>query len=181
MGSFINVFLPSTLIVAVSWISFWIRVEAAPARVALSVTSLLTLCTQVQNHKSQLPSLNYIIALDIWLFVCIFMVFATLVEFAISYNSYVIKRVQLSRNSGPEGTEKSPKAKPNGSWMLNVDESDNNSVVSSQASKRNWWLCGLVLRNVTRVDLASRVLFPLTFSVFAITYWAYYLLIYNKE
>ncbi|GFY69330.1 uncharacterized protein TNIN_138221 [Trichonephila inaurata madagascariensis] len=51
MGSFINVFLPSTLIVAVSWISFWIRVEAAPARVALSVTSLLTLCTQVCISK----------------------------------------------------------------------------------------------------------------------------------
>ncbi|GIY21922.1 gamma-aminobutyric acid receptor subunit rho-3 [Caerostris darwini] len=47
MGSFINIFMPSTLIVLVSWVSFWIRVEAAPARVALSVTSLLTLCTQV--------------------------------------------------------------------------------------------------------------------------------------
>ncbi|GFR01303.1 gamma-aminobutyric acid receptor subunit pi [Trichonephila clavata] len=47
LGSIINVFLPSSLIVAVSWVSFWIRVEAAPARVALSVTSLLTLCTQV--------------------------------------------------------------------------------------------------------------------------------------
>ncbi|GIY28620.1 hypothetical protein CEXT_310751 [Caerostris extrusa] len=33
------------------------------------------------------PSLNYITAVDIWLFTCIFMVFSTLVEFAISYNS----------------------------------------------------------------------------------------------
>ncbi|CAL1271978.1 unnamed protein product, partial [Larinioides sclopetarius] len=55
MGSFINIFVPSTLIVAVSWVSFWIRVEAAPARVSLSVTSLLTLCTQVQSHRSYLP------------------------------------------------------------------------------------------------------------------------------
>ncbi|GFW74100.1 glycine receptor subunit beta-type 4 [Trichonephila clavipes] len=47
MGIIINVFLPSSLIVAVSWVSFWIRVEAAAARVALSITSLLTLCTQV--------------------------------------------------------------------------------------------------------------------------------------
>ncbi|GBM61752.1 hypothetical protein AVEN_166878-1 [Araneus ventricosus] len=49
MGSFINIFVPSTLIVAVSWVSFWIQVEAAPARVSLSVTSLLTLCTQVSE------------------------------------------------------------------------------------------------------------------------------------
>ncbi|KAF8787430.1 Gamma-aminobutyric acid receptor subunit like protein [Argiope bruennichi] len=66
---------------------FSIRLPA-PARVSLSITSLLTLCTQVQFNKSQLPPLNYITAVDIWLFVCIFLVFSTLVEFAISYNTY---------------------------------------------------------------------------------------------
>ncbi|KAF8787429.1 Glycine receptor subunit alpha-2 like protein [Argiope bruennichi] len=87
-GSIINIFAPSTLIVAVSWVTFWIRVEAAPARVALSITSLLTLCTQAQQNKSQLPTLSYITAVDIWLFVCILMVFSTLIEFAFCYNSY---------------------------------------------------------------------------------------------
>ncbi|GFS29112.1 uncharacterized protein NPIL_655381 [Nephila pilipes] len=57
MGSFVNVFVPSTeeyvsWIVTVSWMSFWIKVEAAPARVTLSVTSLLTFCTQAREYEN---------------------------------------------------------------------------------------------------------------------------------
>ncbi|GFW07603.1 glycine receptor subunit alpha-2 [Trichonephila clavipes] len=109
-GSIINIFAPSSLIVAVSWVTFWIRVEAAPARVALSVTSLLTLCTQVQQNKSQLPPLNYITAVDIWLFVCILMVFCALVEFAFSYNSFMehkAKNVQAVNNKEIDAQSKS--------------------------------------------------------------------------
>ncbi|GBM53364.1 Glycine receptor subunit alpha-3, partial [Araneus ventricosus] len=94
-GSIINIYAPSSLITAVSWVTFWLRLEAAPARVSLSITSLLTLCTQVQFNKSQLPPLNYITAVDIWLFVCIFLVFSTLVEFAISYNTYTKTKVSI--------------------------------------------------------------------------------------
>ncbi|KAF8793713.1 Glycine receptor subunit alpha-3 like protein [Argiope bruennichi] len=45
-GSIMNTYAPSTMIVTMSWVTFWIKVDAVPARVALSVTSLLTLCTQ---------------------------------------------------------------------------------------------------------------------------------------
>jgi hypothetical protein len=38
-----HTFIPSALIVVMSWISFWIKPEAIPARVTLGVTSLLTL------------------------------------------------------------------------------------------------------------------------------------------
>ncbi|GFW74097.1 hypothetical protein TNCV_4176431 [Trichonephila clavipes] len=130
-----------------------------------------------QNHKSQLPPLSYIIALDIWLFVCIFMVFATLVEFAISYNSYVIKHVNFSRNSEPK--EPSPEEK-NHTRIRNPDQKDDNvSEHSSRLNKNNGWFCHLILRDVTKVDLVSRIFFPLTFSVFSIAYWTYYLMIYN--
>ena len=38
-----HTYIPSGLIVVMSWISFWIKPEAIPARVTLGVTSLLTL------------------------------------------------------------------------------------------------------------------------------------------
>lgn len=38
-----HTYIPSALIVVMSWISFWIKPEAIPARVTLGVTSLLTL------------------------------------------------------------------------------------------------------------------------------------------
>lgn len=40
-----HTYIPSALIVVMSWISFWIKPEAIPARVTLGVTSLLTLGT----------------------------------------------------------------------------------------------------------------------------------------
>jgi len=38
-----HTYIPAGLIVVMSWISFWIKPEAIPARVTLGVTSLLTL------------------------------------------------------------------------------------------------------------------------------------------
>ena len=88
-GSIFNVYLPSTLVVFLSWISFWLDVEAVPARVTLGVTSLLTLTTQVAQAHSHLPTISYLTAMDIWLFTCLLMVFSSLIEFALAYQSFI--------------------------------------------------------------------------------------------
>ena len=41
----IQIYLPSILIVIISWVSFWLNREATPARVALGVTTVLTMTT----------------------------------------------------------------------------------------------------------------------------------------
>lgn len=84
-GAIFNVYIPSTLVVLLSWISFWVDVEAVPARVTLGVTSLLTLTTQVVQVHSGLPPISYLTAMDIWLFACLIGVFSVLVEFAFAY------------------------------------------------------------------------------------------------
>jgi len=78
-------YAPTLLIVVVSWISFWLPVELAPARITLGVTSLLTLATRLDQAQRNLPPVSYVKAIDIWMFACIFLVFASLVEFALSY------------------------------------------------------------------------------------------------
>ncbi|GBP04855.1 Glycine receptor subunit alpha-3 [Eumeta japonica] len=50
-----NTYIPTCLIVIMSWVSFWIKPDAAPARVTLGVTSLLTLSTQHAKSQAQLP------------------------------------------------------------------------------------------------------------------------------
>ena len=55
-----HTYVPTCLIVIMSWISFWIKPEAVPARVTLGVTSLLTLSTQHANSQKSLPPVSYI-------------------------------------------------------------------------------------------------------------------------
>ncbi|XP_022248021.1 glycine receptor subunit alpha-3-like [Limulus polyphemus] len=77
----INKFIPSILIVSTSFLTFWIPADAYPARVTLSVTSLLALVTQ--QYQSKMPSVSYVIALNIWMMSCIGFVFTTLLEYAL--------------------------------------------------------------------------------------------------
>ena len=42
-----------------SWISFWLDVDAVPARVTLGVTTLLTTTAQHKTIKDDLPPVSY--------------------------------------------------------------------------------------------------------------------------
>ena len=65
-----HTYVPTCLIVIMSWISFWIKPEAVPARVTLGVTSLLTLSTQHANSQKSLPPVSYIKAIDVFMSGC---------------------------------------------------------------------------------------------------------------
>lgn len=43
----LQLYIPSLMLVAVSWVSFWLDKDSVPARVTLGVTTLLTMTTQV--------------------------------------------------------------------------------------------------------------------------------------
>ncbi|CAH0380649.1 unnamed protein product [Bemisia tabaci] len=81
-----HTYIPSALIVVMSWISFWIKPEAIPARVTLGVTSLLTLATQNTQSQQSLPPVSYVKAIDIWMSSCSIFVFLSLMEFAVVNN-----------------------------------------------------------------------------------------------
>ena len=78
-----HTYVPTCLIVIMSWISFWIKPEAVPARVTLGVTSLLTLSTQHANSQKSLPPVSYIKAIDVFMSGCTVFVFLSLMEYAL--------------------------------------------------------------------------------------------------
>ena len=43
----LTIYVPSCMLVIVSWVSFWLDNRSVPARVALGVTTLLTMSTQI--------------------------------------------------------------------------------------------------------------------------------------
>ena len=69
---------------------------AAPARVSLGVTTVLTMTTLSNSVNAALPKVSYMKSIDIYLFVCFFMVFGALIEYACV--GYTDKRIQLHRN-----------------------------------------------------------------------------------
>ena len=78
----IQVYVPSILIVILSWVSFWINIEATPARVSLGLLTVLTMTTQSAGARSTLPRVSYIKAIDVWMSMCLIFVFTSLLEFA---------------------------------------------------------------------------------------------------
>ena len=54
----IQMYIPSLLIVILSWVSFWINMDAAPARVALGITTVLTMTTQSSGSRTSLPKVS---------------------------------------------------------------------------------------------------------------------------
>lgn len=79
----IQEFIPSALIVMLSWVSFWISLDAVPARISLGLLSVLTMTTQSSGSRANLPGVSYIKAIDIWMSVCMLFVFAALIEYAL--------------------------------------------------------------------------------------------------
>ncbi|VDN56915.1 unnamed protein product [Dracunculus medinensis] len=76
-------YVPTTLIVMISWFSFWLDVEAVPARVSLAITTLLTLSTQANAARMALPEVSYMKAIDVWMGTCMMFVFGVMIEFTI--------------------------------------------------------------------------------------------------
>ncbi|KAK8769283.1 hypothetical protein V5799_014252, partial [Amblyomma americanum] len=77
----INKYAPSTIIVFMSFAAFWMPCEALPARVTLSVTSLLSLVTA--QYQASMPGVSYVVAMNVWMIVSILFVFLGLVETAL--------------------------------------------------------------------------------------------------
>ncbi|VDL66963.1 unnamed protein product [Nippostrongylus brasiliensis] len=71
------------MLVAVSWVSFWLDKDSVPARVTLGVTTLLTMTTQASGVNANLPPVSYTKAIDIWIGVCLAFIFGALLEFAL--------------------------------------------------------------------------------------------------
>lgn len=54
----IQMYIPSLLTVILSWVSFWINMDAAPARVGLGITTVLTMTTQSSGSRASLPKVR---------------------------------------------------------------------------------------------------------------------------
>lgn len=83
------------LVVIVSWLSFFVDKNSAPARVSLGITTVLTMTTLIIGFgQGSLPVVSYVRALDLYLIVCDLLVFASFAEYAVvNYRSKLPKEI----------------------------------------------------------------------------------------
>uniref|UniRef100_A0A8R1TV31 Uncharacterized protein n=1 Tax=Onchocerca volvulus TaxID=6282 RepID=A0A8R1TV31_ONCVO len=97
----LQLYVPSSMLVIVSWVSFWLDRTAIPARVTLGVTTLLTMTTQASGINAKLPPVSYTKAIDVWIGACLTFIFGALLEFAwVTYMSARNRSRSMKRNRG---------------------------------------------------------------------------------
>lgn len=155
-----HTYIPSALIVVMSWISFWIKPEAIPARVTLGVTSLLTLATQNTQSQQSLPPVSYVKAIDVWMSSCSVFVFLSLMEFAI-VNNYM----------GPVATKA---MKGYSDENLNIEDFKGKIHRESMIEPQYVVSCN-GHPTAIYIDTFSRYFFPFSFFILNIAYWTTFL------
>ncbi|XP_071088243.1 glycine receptor subunit alpha-2-like isoform X2 [Haliotis cracherodii] len=151
----IQVYVPSILIVVLSWVSFWLDLESIPARVSLGVLTVLTLNTHGSNVQASLPKVSYIKAIDVWTVTCLVFVFSALLEFA--YVNVLTRRGEKELLS---------RRKNNCFCEQKITPTNKCPSTNSKVKAR-------------RVDKISRLGFPLSFIIFNIGYWFIY--VYSEQ
>jgi len=79
----LSTFLPSILIVLLSWVSFWIDLESVPARISLGILTMLTITTQSSVHLRNMPAVSFTKAIDVWMATCLVFVFGSFIEYSV--------------------------------------------------------------------------------------------------
>ncbi|KAF0762839.1 Uncharacterized protein FWK35_00008807 [Aphis craccivora] len=180
------------MLVIVSWVSFWLDQSAVPARVSLGVTTLLTMATQTSGINASLPPVSYTKAIDVWTGVCLTFVFGALLEFALvnyasrsdTHRDDMSKKRDLERTvsmdvgdyeDGPNSFNMKPLMRPE--LMMSRDKMSQIIHQTPPMEKNScWksWMSKFPTRS-KRIDVISRILFPMVFAMFNMSYWSTYL------
>uniref|UniRef100_A0A3Q4HDA5 Glycine receptor, alpha 1 n=1 Tax=Neolamprologus brichardi TaxID=32507 RepID=A0A3Q4HDA5_NEOBR len=191
----IQMYIPSLLIVILSWVSFWINMDAAPARVGLGITTVLTMTTQSSGSRASLPKVSYVKAIDIWMAVCLLFVFSALLEYAavnfIARQHKELLRFRRRRRHMKEDETGEGRFSFPGYGMgpaclqakdgMAIKGNNNNAPTSAAPEKSIEEMKKLFISRAKRIDTVSRVAFPLVFLIFNIFYWIIYKIIRSED
>ena len=100
---FYQSFMPTIFLVIISWFQFWISPEAVPARVSLSVTTVLAILFLSSTINENMPKVSYMKAIDYFLSVSFLFIFCTLLEYVLVLNTSPGRRKYKEEENGDIG------------------------------------------------------------------------------
>ncbi|XP_005870638.1 PREDICTED: gamma-aminobutyric acid receptor subunit gamma-2 isoform X1 [Myotis davidii] len=202
MGYFtIQTYIPCTLIVVLSWVSFWINKDAVPARTSLGITTVLTMTTLSTIARKSLPKVSYVTAMDLFVSVCFIFVFSALVEYGTLH--YFVSNRKPSKDKDKK--KKNPLLRMfsfkaptidirprsatiqmnNATHLQERDEEygyeclDGKDCASFfccfEDCRTGAWRHGRIHIRIAKMDSYARIFFPTAFCLFNLVYWVSYL------
>ncbi|EDO45319.1 predicted protein [Nematostella vectensis] len=197
----IQAYCPDVLIVVLSWIIFWMDVKDMGDRMALGITTILTIMFLLGAVNASMPKVSYPKALDWYLMVSFAFVFLTLIEsmivFLLTPQGESEKPKKTSCLTKRVVTMLTPvlRRRPNSHVVTTPNNHELNNISPTDAALLNpedgggregpngtkaCWddHTGHVKESKCagyRVDQISRVLFPLAFVFYNVAYWYTYL------
>ncbi|XP_071391094.1 gamma-aminobutyric acid receptor subunit rho-1-like [Centroberyx affinis] len=191
----LQTYFPATLMVMLSWVSFWIDRRAVPARVPLGITTVLTMSTIITGVNASMPRVSYIKAVDIYLWVSFVFVFLSVIEYAaVNYLSTLQERKERKlrerlpctcgmahpgmmsdsysevdfNTTGTYGLPEENGVKRERMLVQLAMESDQITGHVGSSAYSNVWI------DTHAIDKYSRVIFPAAYILFNIIYWSIY-------
>ncbi|CAL1277129.1 unnamed protein product, partial [Larinioides sclopetarius] len=186
-----EVYLPISLLVIGSWLSFWLDVYAVPARTALGITTILTIITSSRGIKESIPRVSYVKAVDVWIETCTWLVFCALLEFpfvnfiarkgkendalAAQNNQRIVasnKLFQVVRQ--PSATHKVSASYTNGPLIRQFGDRVTDRPIEELTPPPDdccHLYSKLTEQTAKSIDRVCRILFPCAFVVFNLIYW----------
>lgn len=168
----VQLYAPTTMIVIVSWVSFWIDLHSTAGRVALGVTTLLTMTTMQSAINAKLPPVSYVKVVDVWLGACQTFVFGALLEYAfVSYQDSV-------RQNDRSREKAARKAQRRREKLEMVDAEVYQPPCTCHTFEARETFRDKVRRYFTKpdylpakIDFYARFVVPLAFLAFNVIYW----------
>ncbi|XP_033005223.1 gamma-aminobutyric acid receptor subunit pi-like [Lacerta agilis] len=196
----LETYVPSSLLVVLSWVSFWISQSSVPARICIGVTTVLTMTTLMMGARTSLPNANcFIKAIDVYLGICFSFIFGALLEYAVAHfctlNRSGMKK--LTKEEDDEAEEEingvlSAIANSCKADKINKADADKLTKTSGgrkeEKSKHSRCHSPMAVmkrlfcifdcfhvKNPYHIDNYARLSFPLSFIIINVFYWVYYL------
>ncbi|XP_062928227.1 gamma-aminobutyric acid receptor subunit rho-2-like [Mobula hypostoma] len=199
----LQTYFPATLMVMLSWVSFWIDRRAVPARVSLGITTVLTMSTIITGVNASMPRVSYIKAVDIYLWVSFVFVFLSVLEYAaVNYLTTVQERKERKLHQkfpctcGITGTKAmlldgtysdadvNSLAGFTGTPIITQNRGERDRLVvhlsidgaSKLQKKRRLrdFVGKRIINNTHSIDKYSRMVFPASYIFFNLVYWSVY-------
>ncbi|CAB1340441.1 unnamed protein product, partial [Coregonus sp. 'balchen'] len=153
----LQTYFPATLMVMLSWVSFWIDRRAVPARVSLGITTVLTMSTIITGVNASMPRVSYIKAVDIYLW-------SLPCTCGMSHTGTMMVDGNLQRGRHQQSSRDPPEKQER--MVVHISLDNESTATKKKARFRNFSF----MKNTHAIDTYSRMIFPGSYIIFNLIY-----------